>query len=102
MTLPTWNDYQKLDAEAYSRQIARDLVDGVNRLDFDVAAFADEITRKTHRSIQQSIFRAVVGLITAWAEAYKTNAFDLRNEDTCYHSAMIVATFGKDFHAGRH
>ena len=67
--------HQELDGKEIAQKIASELTDAANRMDFDPKAFASAV-RREHRSIQQSVFTAVVALLDGWAQDADTNNFD--------------------------
>lgn len=85
--------HKELDGQAIAKKIAGELTDAANRMDFDPKAFADAV-RREHRSIQQSVFIAVVALLDGWARDADTNNFDLRNEDTVKASLRLMNAVG--------
>ena len=85
--------HRELDSIDMSKKIATDLTDAANRMDFDPKAFADTV-RREHRSIQQSVFTAVVALLDGWAQDGDSGNFDLRNEDTVKACQRIMNAVG--------
>ena len=85
--------HQELDGKEIAQKIASELTDAANRMDFDPKAFASAV-RREHRSIQQSVFTAVVALLDGWAQDADTNNFDLRNEDTVKACQRIMNAVG--------
>ena len=83
----------ELDGQEIAKQIAGELTTAANRMDFDPKTFADAV-RREHRSIQQSVFTAVVALLDGWAQDADTGNYDLRNEDTVKASLRIMNAVG--------
>ena len=82
------------ESEERARAAARALTDAVNEMGFDVESFADEITRRTHRTLQQNAFGAFLATIKAWA-GVTSDRRDARNEWTCLRSREIVEMLGE-------
>ena len=55
----------------------------VNNYSAKKDAFVEHITKHTHRTLQQSIGVLFVKLIKVWAEHYRQQCFDGRNEAFC-------------------
>jgi len=73
------------DREAGAR-IVRELEDAVNNMDDYVfsSGFVEQLTCRTHRTLQQNIARLFLKAFVAWAEIGDKGEghYDLRNEDT--------------------
>ena len=65
------------------------LMQELNSMAWDPQALADEITNE-HRTLQQSAGSGILKTIQTWAEDYETGNYDLRNEDICRKSAIMV------------
>lgn len=65
-------------------ELAETLSRFVNRYDSKVAveAFIEEITCRTHRTLQQNIMGLFLQLVDSWAERDAEGQYDLRNEGT--------------------
>ncbi|MFA5571635.1 MAG: hypothetical protein WDA42_00890 [Candidatus Bathyarchaeia archaeon] len=86
----SWTDNDTREAKLVSET----LLDWVNH-DGDVAETV-KLIGYGHRTLQQSLYPLVIGLIAMWAEDYERGSFDGRNEYTCKQCAKIVNTC-KDF-----
>lgn len=60
--------------------------------DKDIAAFVEQITCRTHRTLQQKIMSLFLRTIEAWAE--DKGGHDVRNEATVKLAKKIVAATG--------
>jgi len=85
--------HKELNGQEIAKKIAGELTDAANRMDFDPKAFADAV-RREHRSIQQSVFTAVVALLDGWAQDADNHNFDLRNEDTVRAAQRLMNAVG--------
>jgi len=81
------------EREERARETARNLVDGVNAMGLDADAFANEILRQ-HRTIQQTVFKAFLATVKAWA-ALAPSHYDARNEFTVEQSRKIIEALGQ-------
>ncbi|RKZ97460.1 MAG: hypothetical protein DRQ46_04860 [Gammaproteobacteria bacterium] len=73
-------DYHaKLEAE----KAAQALESFVNPYGCDHDSFVKQITHRAHRTLQQSIGKLVFKLIKGWAEMYRKDMYDGRNEGIC-------------------
>lgn len=74
-------------------EMAQMLDEFVNGHDDDESrkAFAEQVTLRTHRTLQQNIMRLFVATLEAWAEA----PYDLRNESTVALAKKFLATGDK-------
>ena len=61
----------------------------VNNMGHERDAFAFTVVHKTHRYLQQEIFRLFLKCIKGWAESYDKGRYDPRNEWTCKMSKEI-------------
>ena len=66
-----------------AEKAARSLEDFVNPYGYDTNAFVEQIAYRAHRTLQQAIGKLVFALIKKWAEMYRENMYDLRNEQLC-------------------
>lgn len=64
------------------------LANAVNEINFDYEAFAVAI-RCQHRTLQQSVMRALVAVANQLATNYADGNYDLRNEAACMLAAEI-------------
>lgn len=69
------------------------LADFTNNYSCDTAGFVDQLTNRTHRTIQQNVFRLMCECIKAWGLEGNTN-YDGRNEATITLCKDIVKTLG--------
>jgi hypothetical protein len=69
--------------------MAKKLMEMVNCFNTKSEGFA-EVVCSDHRSLQQGAFRMFLTCIKKWAEAEKTNNFDLRNEATVKACSKIM------------
>jgi hypothetical protein len=83
-------------ARTRGAEAARALADFANAMGnrAQVEAFVEELTRRTHRTLQQSVMRTMVACIEAWAAAKDS---DLRNEATIKLCKRIVAATGDTY-----
>jgi hypothetical protein len=72
-----------------SEDVADLLADAVNSSMFDEDEFARQVTHKTHRTLQQSIFKTFKACVGYWAKFEKEGMYDLRNEATCKASKKV-------------
>jgi len=84
--LPTSQNLHKETIDA-----ADNLLGAANSFNFRADVFATQV-RREHRTIQQSVGRAVFELIRGWAEDGKAGNYDLRNEATVKACEAIVAS----------
>ncbi|MDB4725909.1 hypothetical protein OAF54_00640 [bacterium] len=77
------------DQHQESKDAAEALLGAANSFSFDPVIFAKGI-RHEHRTIQQSVGRAVFELIHQWAEDDKLGNYDLRNEAVVKACRQIV------------
>lgn len=78
-------DLRRRNDEEKARQIVRQIADALNTMgknEHFQNAFVDEMTCRTHRTLQQSVARLLVRVFEGWAEMGDRGTFDLRNEDT--------------------
>lgn len=79
-------------------ELARAFADFVNGSSKkEVSAFVEELTSRTHRTLQQGSMGVMLRCIEAWAEAWAQNRFDLRNEATVKLAQRIVAATGDQY-----
>ena len=71
------------NAEEEAISAAKDLENFVNPMGCDLKAFIDQMTYRTHRTLQQSVGKLVFMLIKRWAEMYHKDMYDGRNADLC-------------------
>ncbi|RLI66826.1 MAG: hypothetical protein DRO67_00185 [Candidatus Asgardarchaeum californiense] len=69
----------------------------VNSYTYDVNTFIDKIVCRTHRTLQQSIGGLVFALIRKWAEMYRKDMYDLRNEQLCQVCHNIDETMTQEY-----
>ena len=62
-----------------AQKVAEQVTNLVNNYSCDYKEFAKYLTTRTHRTLQQSVFRLITECITEWA---KQENYDLRNEQT--------------------
>lgn len=84
--------------EKTGKEIAELLTDWVNNMNLDNKEFVETICYKTHRTLQQSLFKVMVGLMKEWAKCSEENNFDLRNEATVNLCKEINDKFGERFY----
>jgi len=81
---------RRLDYELQGKKLAQQLADFVNSESSDaVQGFLDELTQRTHRTLQQSVFRLFCRVIFTWANVNEEK-YDLRNQFTIKSSQKIV------------
>lgn len=80
-----------------TEDVADLLMDAVNSSAFDNKAFAKQITERTHRTLQQSFFRAIMACVRTWSQMHHEKWFDLRNEATVNASAKIEEVLKDDY-----
>jgi hypothetical protein len=80
-----------------TEDVADLLMDAVNSSSFDNETFAKQITGRTHRTLQQSFFRAFMDCVDEWDNYHKENMFDLRNEATVKASTKIKEALKDDY-----
>lgn len=78
------------DENTVELQAAEAVAKAVNKMGFDTDAFAQLISRE-HRTLQQNLARAMWACIKQWDADFRSNTYDLRNEDTVQFAASIVA-----------
>lgn len=66
---------------ATGAEMARELGHYVNALGADRSDFVEQLTRREHRTLQQSAMGLFLDCIEAWADK-EEHEYDLRNEDT--------------------
>lgn len=86
-----------MDNTNRARQAARDLSAALNCFGNEdvIAAFVDEVLRD-HRTLQQSTFKTVLALISAWGNLPET-AYDGRNEFTVMTCKKILKLLQEDY-----
>ena len=77
-------------------RVFADFVNGGDRDDF--AEFAEELCHRTHRTLQQSAFGAMLDCIRIWAEDARTDNYDLRNAGTVKLAEKIFSRFDDEFY----
>ena len=72
------------DERAKGAELAKDLANAINSFDNGNLAegFIEELTCRTHRTLQQNAMGLVLQLISKWAEHGDEGVYDLRNEAT--------------------
>jgi hypothetical protein len=80
-----------------TKEIAGLLMDSVNSSAFDDEEFATVVAERTHRTLQQSFFRAIMACVKKWDERNKEGWFDLRNEATVKASSKIKEALKDDY-----
>lgn len=61
-------------------------------------AFAEQVTQRTHRTLQQGIMRLFIGCLEMWAEkSTNPNHYDARNEATVKMAAKMIAATGDKY-----
>lgn len=75
---------QDLKAKEEGARIVRELDNAVNRMDDNPFAdgFVEQLTCRTHRTLQQNIAGLFLKCFEAWAKLGDEGCFDLRNEGT--------------------
>jgi hypothetical protein len=64
-------------------------------------AFVEQITQRTHRTLQQSIMGLFVGVLEVWAENAKSpGRYDARNEATVKLAAKMIEATGDKYDRG--
>jgi len=63
----------------------------------DLHAFAVQITKHTHRTIQQKVMALVVRTLEEWTDDLRANRFDARNEATVKLAAKMIGATGDRF-----
>lgn len=58
--------------------------------------FVEAICHRTHRTLQQVIMGVACSLIAQWAEDYKAENYDGRNEATCRLCHKIMESHAED------
>jgi hypothetical protein len=88
--------YRQREARDRGIEAARALADFANAMGNgpEVAAFVEELTCRTHRTLQQSVMRLMVACIEAWAASKNR---DLRNEATVKLCQRIVELTGDTY-----
>ena len=77
-------------------QLVDEFVNGAG--DSEVKAFADQITQRTHRTLQQKIMGLFLGVSEQGAAvADKPNFYDARNEATVKLAAKMLAAAGDKY-----
>jgi len=76
--------------EIEARKVAQQVLQVLNDFGHDevIKVFSDEV-RSGHRTLQQTLFKAVVVLLNDWASDYESQRFDGRNEYTCKCSVAL-------------
>ena len=62
--------------------------------DGEFREFAEYVSGRVHRTIQQKIMRMFLLLVERWADAYDSRNFDLRNEAALTTAKAIVTATG--------
>jgi len=75
-------------------EVLTDYVNSSSRHDED---FTDVITQRTHRTLQQGVFKLFMGCVDGWAEMDKKNMHDPRNEATVKQSTKIKEALKDDY-----
>jgi len=60
-------------------------------------AFAEHVTRRTHRTLQQKIMGLFVACVERWSEDEASKRYDLRNEATCKLARRITDATGDKY-----
>jgi len=76
-------ELKSYNAKHEAEEAAKALESFVNPYGCSLTAFVEQITHRTHRTLQQSIGKLVFKLIKGWAEMYRNKMYDGRNEDLC-------------------
>lgn len=63
----------------------------------EMNAFVEQLTGRTHRTLQQLAFGLFISCIGKWAEACERHEFDAPNESACKLSYVIAKSFGDDW-----
>lgn len=77
------NPLEFYDAVEEAEKAAKALESFVNPFGCDHASFVTQITHRAHRTLQQSIGKLMFKLIKGWAEMYRKDMYDGRNEALC-------------------
>ena len=80
-----------------SREVAKDMVDMVNNMSFSSTDFVNEVTR-SHRTLQQSVFRLFMDLLKEWSEMEANGSYDLRNEKTVKTAKLFIESYKEANH----
>lgn len=83
--------------ETKSEDVADLFADAVNSSMFNNEAFAKQLTNRTHRTLQQSAFRAFKACVDGWAENEKEGWYDMRNEATVKASVKVKEALKDDY-----
>jgi len=81
------------------KELADALANSLNA--FNTKGFNEEFARtirNQHRTLQQNIMRSVLEVIKCYADAYKNNLYDLRNEASVKLCHEIVEAFEDKFY----
>jgi hypothetical protein len=87
---------ESYNATKEAEKAAHALEDFVNPYGYDTTAFVEQITCRTHRTLQQCIGKLMFALIKKWAELYRKDMYDLRNEQLCQTCHNIDEMMTKD------
>lgn len=77
----------KKRAEEMAEQLSS-FVNSISGVSYD--SFAERLTKYTHRTLQQCVFKLFYTCVKKWSELYELGIYDARNEDTCKMSNEIV------------
>jgi hypothetical protein len=75
--------------EERAKQVEEYFSSYVNNMSHDPELLVRLITTE-HRTLQQSMFNVMMKCIEKWAEDYRKDSYDLRNEYTCKISEYIM------------
>lgn len=77
------SNYIEYNAVVEAEKAAIALENFCNPYGCDHASFVKQVTHRTHRTLQQTMGRLIFKLIKGWAEMYREDVYDGRNEALC-------------------
>ena len=86
------------DSRERGKAAADALANFINSADREAqAAFVEQLTKRTRRTLQQLAFGLFLRCVKQWAKDCESDNFDARNESTCKLSFTIAKSFGDDW-----
>jgi len=82
--------------EAYANSVVESISNGVNTGLLKPEYFAEQVVERSHRTLQQLMFKCFYACIVSWAKHSKVGYCDARNEATTSICRKIVEHVGED------
>jgi len=80
------NDIREKHEEKYrqiGKKMAKNFADSINSMTFEqeiIEGFVEEMTKRTHRTLQQSSAKLIFALVNEWSNMYNDGHYDDRNK----------------------